>query len=75
MRAVIPNLFRNRQIEVDKPKSCRRKRDFQAHAPLNQVQGDEMVALSFRTCFGIARLKRISSNLAVGSVIFKPMRP
>ncbi len=49
MRAVIPNLFRNRQIEVDKPKSCRRKRDFQAHAPLNQVQGDEMVALSFRT--------------------------
>ena len=45
-RDVIPNLFRNRQIEADKLKSCRRKRDFQALAALNQVQGDEMVALS-----------------------------
>ena len=49
MRAVIPNLFRNRKIEADKLKSCRRKLDFQVLATLKQVQGDEMVALSFRT--------------------------
>ncbi len=34
------NLFQHRQIEVDKPKSRRRKRDFRALATLKQVQGD-----------------------------------
>ena len=38
------NLFQHRQIEVNKPKSCRRKRDFHALATLNQVQGDEKMA-------------------------------
>ena len=50
-------VFRNRKIEVDKLKSCRRKRDFHAPAALKQVQGDEIGAPSFRTRFGIARLK------------------
>ena len=43
--AVIPNLFRNRKIEVDKLKSCRRKTDFQVLATLKQVQGDEKYAV------------------------------
>ena len=40
-RAVIPNSFRNRKIEVDKPESCRRKRDFHTLATLKRVQGDK----------------------------------
>ena len=40
-RAVMLNLFQHRQIEVNKPKSCRRKRDFQAPATLKQAQGDK----------------------------------
>jgi len=35
------NLFQHRQIEVNKPKSCRRKRDFHAPATLKRVQGDK----------------------------------
>ncbi len=48
---VIPNLIRNRKIEVDGLEFCRWKRDFQALATLNQVQGDEKRAVipnSFR---------------------------
>ena len=40
-RAVIPNLIRNRKVEVDKLKSCCRKRDFSVLATLKQVQSDE----------------------------------
>ena len=36
------NLFQHRQIEVNKPKSCRRMRDFHVLATLKQVQGDKM---------------------------------
>ena len=39
-RAVMLNLFQHRQIEVNKPKSSGRKRDFRALATLKQVQGD-----------------------------------
>ena len=45
--AVIPNLIRNRKIEVDKPESCRRKRDFHTLATLKRVQGDR-IEPSFR---------------------------
>ena len=54
---VMLNLFQHRQIEVDMFQSRRRKREFHVFATLKRVQGDEMGALSFRTCFGIARLK------------------
>ena len=57
------NLFQHRQIEVNKPKSRRRKRDFRALATLKQVQGDKIVP-SFRIYFGIARLKSVITALA-----------
>ena len=50
-RAVIPNLIRNRKVEVDKLKFCRRKRDFHVLAALKQVQGDKkrsVIPNSFR---------------------------
>ncbi len=56
--AVIPNLIRNRKIEVDKPESCRRKHNFQALATLKQVQGDENRAV----IPGLTRNRKIEAD-------------
>jgi len=48
-RAVIPNLIRNRKVEVDKLKSCCRKRDFSVLATLKQVQGDEKACFHYKS--------------------------
>ena len=66
-RAVIPNSFRNRKIEVDKPESCRRKRDFHTLATLNQVQGD-----NFCVIYGICA--KINTNEHQNQIQHSPLR-
>ena len=65
--AVIPNLIRNRKIEVDKPESCRRKHNFQALAALNQVQGD-----NFCVIYGICA--KINTNEHQNQIQHSPLR-
>ena len=78
-QAVIPNLIRNRKVKVDGQCPCDPvgNQTFFTKSKIlekadKQVQGDENRP-SFRTCFGIAGLRPISSNLAAGIQLFKAL--